>query len=220
VRLFASFLSEIEASGGRAHRLQWRHGDTLREGELRWPREVGTNEHGQRFERVVVGLEGGSPLRVGEPVPNPSPVRSAAARAWESTGEMVSLTLYSVVRLLQGRLGVETLGGPLMIFDVAGQAAREGSTSYLTLMAFVSVNLGLINLLPVPLLDGGHLVFFLVEAVTRRPVPRRVRTIASYVGLFLLLALMALALKNDLTRRFGDAPRATEVRTIDHEVLE
>jgi regulator of sigma E protease len=220
VRLFASFLSEIESSGGRAHRLQWRHGDTLREGELRWPREVGTNEHGQRFERVVIGLEGGSPLRVGDPVPNPSPVRSAAVRAWESTGEMVSLTLFSVVRLLQGRLGVETLGGPLMIFDVAGQAAREGSTSYLTLMAFVSVNLGLINLLPVPLLDGGHLVFFLVEAVTRRPVPRRVRTIASYVGLFLLLALMALALKNDLTRRFGDAPRATEVRTIDHEVLE
>jgi regulator of sigma E protease len=211
VRLFASFLSDLR--GDEPHRLQWRHGRELREGELRLPREVGVSEHGQPFEQLVVGIEGGAPLRVGDPVPNPSPVWGAAVRAWESTGEMVSLTVYSVVRLLQGRLGVETLGGPLMIFDVAGQAAREGSTSYLTLMAFVSVNLGLINLLPVPLLDGGHLVFFLIEAVTRRPVPRRVRTVASYVGLLLLLTLMALALKNDLQRRFVfDEPETVETR--------
>ncbi|MCB9624513.1 MAG: RIP metalloprotease RseP [Sandaracinus sp.] len=218
IRLFASLVATLEDPNGGARRLQWRHGSTLREGELRLPREVGINEHGQRFERVALGMEGGAALRVGEPVENPSPLRSAAVRAWESTREMVSLTLYSVVRLLQGRLGVETLGGPLMIFDVAGQAAREGGNSYLKLMAFVSVNLGLINLLPVPLLDGGHLLFFLIEAITRRPVPRRVRTIASYVGLVLLLALMALALKNDLRRRFEEpTPAVTRIQAPETE---
>ena len=73
-------------------------------------------------------------------------------------------------------------------------------------MAFISVNLGLINLLPIPLLDGGHLLFFLVEGATRRPVPKRIRGWAALAGLVLLIALMILALKNDLQRRFGAAP--------------
>ena len=94
---------------------------------------------------------------------------SDAGRA-RATSEVVELTLFSILRLMQGRLSVKSIGGPLTIFDVAGTAAREGALNYLTLMAFISINLGLINLLPIPLLDGGQLLFTLFEAVLRRPM--------------------------------------------------
>jgi regulator of sigma E protease len=110
----------------------------------------------------------------------------------------------SVVRLIEGRLTVKSIGGPITIFDVAGTAAREGTTNYLTLMAFISVNLGLINLLPVPLLDGGHLLFFLVEGVSRRRLSAKARQYASLVGLVLLVTLMLVAFKNDLERQWPD----------------
>jgi regulator of sigma E protease len=106
------------------------------------------------------------------------------------------------VRLLQGRLSVKSIGGPLTIFEVAGTAAREGALDYLKLMAFISINLGLINLLPVPLLDGGHLLFVMYEAVVRRPVNTRLREYAHIAGLVILVAIMILAFKNDIERQW------------------
>lgn len=210
LRLWATFLADLRAAPEEDHAIAWRRGTTLHRGTLRLPRETGVTEYGQPFERVHVGIASWMPLRVDEGVPNPHPIAYAWRRAWESTAEMVSLTVTSVVRLFQGRLGVQSIGGPLMIFDAAGQAAREGATNYLKLMAFISVNLGLINLLPVPLLDGGHLLFFLIEGVTRRPIPGRVRRLASLVGLLVLLALMILALKNDVDRVYpSDTPEET-----------
>ena len=103
---------------------------------------------------------------------------------------------------MQGRLSVKSIGGPLTIFEVAGTAAREGALNYLTLMAFISINLGLINLLPIPLLDGGHLMFVLYEAVVRRPISTRMREYAHIVGLLVLVAIMILAFKNDLERQW------------------
>ena len=117
-----------------------------------------------------------------------------------ATADVVVLTVYSVVRLLQGRLSMKAIGGPLAMLEYAGTAAREGPLNYLTLMAFISVNLGLLNLLPIPLLDGGHLMFFLVEAIARRPLSLRVREYAHIAGLALLLALMTVAFKNDIER--------------------
>ena len=118
---------------------------------------------------------------------------------------MVSLTVTSVLRLFQGRVGVSTIGGPLMMFDAAGEAAEQGATNYLKLMAFISVNLGLLNLLPIPLLDGGQLMFLAVEATSRRRIGIRIRRIASIIGFFILLLLMGLAIKNDVDRLFpGD----------------
>jgi len=97
---------------------------------------------------------------------------------------------------------MKSIGGPLTVFEVAGTAAEEGALNYLTLMAFISINLGLINLLPVPLLDGGHLMFFLLEAVSRRPISVRVREYAHIAGLVFLIGIMVLAVKNDLERQW------------------
>jgi regulator of sigma E protease len=148
------------------------------------------------------GMQNWVPTRVPDAVPNPSPIAYAWSEAIRRTRDMVELTVFSILRLFQGRVGVEAIGGPLTIFEYAGTAAREGPVNYLTLMAFVSVNLGILNLLPIPLLDGGHLAFFLFEGVSRRRPSPRVRQVASLVGLVILVALMILAFTNDLGRQW------------------
>jgi regulator of sigma E protease len=118
---------------------------------------------------------------------------------------MVELTVYSAIRLFQGELTVKSLGGPITVYEVAGTAAREGTVNFLEVMAFISVNLGLINLLPIPLLDGGHLLFFLMEAVSRRKVSTKVRQYASLTGLTILIVLMVIAFKNDIERNWFES---------------
>ena len=93
---------------------------------------------------------------------------------------------------------MENVGGPIQLFQLAAQAAEAGVFAYLHMLALISVNLGLINLLPIPIFDGGHLLFCLVEAVKRRPLSHRAREAASMVGLVLLFALLLLALRNDI----------------------
>jgi regulator of sigma E protease len=99
-------------------------------------------------------------------------------------------------------VSLSTLGGPITVYDVVGEESSKGVSYFVWAMAVISINLGLINLLPIPVLDGGHLVFFLFEAVLRRPLPLRVRELASLAGMVLLVALMAVAFKNDVERRW------------------
>jgi regulator of sigma E protease len=197
-----TFLEDLKADGPAEHQLTWRRGEETitRTYELR--RERGVTEHGQPYDRYVVGMRNWVPMRIDPGVPNPNPIGYAVREAWGSTVEMVELTLLSVVRLLQGRLTVKSIGGPLTIFEVAGTAAREGTLNYLTLMAFISINLGLINLLPIPLLDGGHLLIFLIEGVSRRKLSTKARQYASLAGLVVLVLLMVLAFKNDIERQW------------------
>ncbi|MEM7675731.1 MAG: site-2 protease family protein, partial [Myxococcota bacterium] len=89
---------------------------------------------------------------------------------------------------------------PLSMFGVAAAAAEQGLLQYLKTLALISLNLGLVNLLPIPILDGGHLMFCAVEAIRRKPVSLRTRELASMVGLVLLFAVLVLALHNDFLR--------------------
>jgi regulator of sigma E protease len=99
-----------------------------------------------------------------------------------------------------GRVPLRELGGPIAIARAAGQQARQGVKYYLMTMAFLSVNLGVLNLFPIPGLDGGLLFFFLIEAVMRRPLAQRHREIAQQVGLFVLVTLMLFVFYNDIHR--------------------
>jgi regulator of sigma E protease len=212
IRVWATFLEDLRVGGGRAHTLVWRRGGRELSARYALAHERGTTEYGQRYDRYAVSMRQWIPARSDPPVPNPSRLLYAVRESISSTAEVVELTVYSVVRLLQGRLSARSLGGPLQIFSYAGEAARSGTLDYLKLMAFISVNLGLINLLPIPLLDGGHLVFFLFELVARRPVPRRIREYASIAGLSVLVLLMVFAFANDLQRQW---PSIVEAVTRD-----
>jgi regulator of sigma E protease len=125
------------------------------------------------------------------------------AFAWEQLSTIVRLTFVGIVKLLTGQLSFKTVGGPLMLFSIASEAAEEGLSSFLFQMALISVNLGLMNLLPIPVLDGGNIAQALLEAVTRRPLSARARVVAQGVGLALLVTLMLFVFKNDIVRLMG-----------------
>jgi regulator of sigma E protease len=108
--------------------------------------------------------------------------------------------ILSVAKIFQGKISAQDIGGPLLIGQAAAQQAQAGLESLLLFMAVISINLGVLNLLPIPVLDGGHLLFFLVEAVMRRPLDMRHREIAQQVGLVILFGLMAFAFYNDILR--------------------
>ena len=116
--------------------------------------------------------------------------------------EVTHLTVLSMVKLFQGVVPLKTVGGPLMIADMADKAAKTGGATFFMLLAVVSINLGILNLLPIPILDGGHLMFYTIEAVIRRPVSQKVREYAQQAGMLLLISLMVLAFYNDIVRYF------------------
>ncbi len=124
---------------------------------------------------------------------------------WESiyqTYNITKLTILTVIKLIEGKISAKTLGGPIMIAEMAGQQAKEGMASLAFFIALISINLAIINFLPIPVLDGGHLVFFFIEVIIGRPVNIRVREIAQQAGIFALILLMILVFYNDITRVF------------------
>ncbi|GAA4497041.1 sigma E protease regulator RseP [Pseudaeromonas paramecii] len=124
----------------------------------------------------------------------------AVAEALDKTGNMISLTVAMLGKLLTGILSLDNLSGPISIAKGAGSSAEFGLVYFLGFLALVSVNLGIINLFPLPILDGGHLLFYLVEAVTGRPVPEKFQEYAFKFGAAILVCLMAIALFNDFAR--------------------
>ncbi|MGJ8648029.1 MAG: RIP metalloprotease RseP [Marinomonas colpomeniae] len=116
------------------------------------------------------------------------------------TSKMVSLTVSSIGKMLQGLISVDNLSGPITIAKVASASAESGVQSFLKFMAYLSVSLGVLNLLPIPMLDGGHLLFFGIEAIRRKPVSEKIQSMAYRVGASLLFALMAIAIFNDIAR--------------------
>ena len=106
-------------------------------------------------------------------------------------------------KMLVGQLSLRNISGPVTIADYAGQTARIGWVAYLSFLALVSVSLGVLNLLPIPMLDGGHLLYYLIEIVRGSPPPARWIEIGQRAGFGLLACLMVLALFNDMVRIFG-----------------
>lgn len=121
----------------------------------------------------------------------------------ERTWEVASMTLTTLGRMLIGEASLKNLSGPLTIADYAGQSAQLGITPFLSFLALVSVSLGVLNLLPLPMLDGGHLMYYLFEGLSGRPVSEWWLAQLQRVGVFVMLLMMTLALSNDVTRLLG-----------------
>jgi regulator of sigma E protease len=127
----------------------------------------------------------------------------AVLRGLEQTWERIYLISVSIKKLFTGSISAKTIGGPILIFQVYGQQAELGLSYFVLLTAFLSINLGLLNLLPIPILDGGHILFFLIEIIKGKPISDANRERAAQVGLFMLLSLMIFAFYNDLMRVFN-----------------
>jgi len=124
----------------------------------------------------------------------------ALSAALERTLDLTLFTFESMGKMLQGLISPANLSGPITIAQVAASSAESGLWSWLGFLALLSISLGALNLLPIPVLDGGHLLFYAVEALTGRPVPEKVQALGYQMGMMLVLSLMAFALYNDVAR--------------------
>lgn len=124
----------------------------------------------------------------------------AFGKAVQKTGEISSMILNSMTKMVRGLIGLENLSGPITIAKVAGQSAEMGWQTFISFMALMSVSLGILNLLPIPMLDGGHLVYYFIEAIRGKPVSEQIQMIGFKIGMVLLGSMMVLALFNDFMR--------------------
>ena len=133
----------------------------------------------------------------------PLSLGQAAVEGWRGTVGASTQIVRTVRGLFSGRISRREVGGPILIGQLAGESARMGLDAFLAFMALISINLAVLNLLPVPVLDGGQFLFLLAEAVVRRPLPLKLRERLTMVGLVLIVLLMGLAFSNDIRRLFG-----------------
>ncbi len=127
----------------------------------------------------------------------------SVAKAVERTWGVSTFTLKMLGKMIVGEVSLKNLSGPITIADYAGQSAQLGWLAYMSFLALISISLGVLNLMPVPLLDGGHLMYYVAEIVKGSPVSDRVMEVGQQVGMVLLFSLMAFALYNDINRLFG-----------------
>lgn len=204
VPAWSTFIERIKRAPDRPHHIDYlaSRDNRVRSGTFQMRREEFVDDQGQIAKKYVLRVEHWIPLAPEDKVAHPSPIRYAADKALEETYDVTRLIAVAFVRLIQGRLSFDSFSGPITIYEVAGEEGRKGANYFIWVMALLSINLGLINLMPVPVLDGGHLVFLGIEATMRRPLPLRVREIAHLLGMLLLFLLMVLAFKNDVERRW------------------
>jgi regulator of sigma E protease len=126
----------------------------------------------------------------------------ATSKAVIDTYNLTELTVVGIGKLIKGSISAKNVGGPILIFQQAGERAKAGKSSFLFFLALISINLGIVNLLPIPILDGGHIFFSIIELVVRRKIPVRAIDVAQKVGVGILVCIMVLATFNDVMRIF------------------
>ena len=124
----------------------------------------------------------------------------AIPHAWQQMYEFTYFNFLLIGKLITGKISLQGLGGPITIFDSAGDALNSGMIAFISFLAFLSISIGVINLLPIPGLDGGHLFFQLIEVITRRPVPEKIMSLFYHLGFILIVMVFAIALINDMLR--------------------
>lgn len=158
----------------------------------------GKNAFGESIEKFAIGIVSkGEIYHV-----SLNPVE-ALSRALVDIWGLVKLTILSVVKMISGSISADNLGGPIMIAQMAGEQAKAGMTNFAWFIALLSVNLGIINLFPIPVLDGGHLLFFAIEGITGKPVGEKLREKLIQFGAAVLVALMVFVFYNDIVRMFN-----------------
>ncbi|WNG25111.1 RIP metalloprotease RseP [Cystobacter fuscus] len=206
LRSFNVLAGELSTLKDKPFTLSWRSAQDgqVHTQQLAQVMRTSTDEMGQESSRLELGVRPWLPssaellpvdtvvvtLGVGEAL------REAVVVVPKIVGQMVKV----IGGLVSGQVSTKTLGGPVMMYQLASKSAEQGWDSFLHLMAIISINLGVMNLLPIPILDGFHLLSAFWEAIRRRPIPVRVREMANVVGLILLVALMGMAFFNDITR--------------------
>ncbi|MCK4089289.1 RIP metalloprotease RseP [Acinetobacter radioresistens] len=178
--------------------------DVLRNGEIK---QLDVMPQGQRDNMGnVIGMLGvqSTPGKVTIPDEYKQTIQYNPAQALmmavDKTGQISRMILNSMAKMVRGLIGLDNLSGPITIAKVAGQSAEMGWQTFISFMALMSISLGILNLLPIPMLDGGHLVYYFIEAIRGKPVSEQIQIFGLKIGMVLLGSMMLLALFNDFMR--------------------
>jgi len=185
----------IKKSGGKSIQITIERGKELIQVSVVPEISKVKNIFGEEIERPLIGVTAAQKVVVKKV----NPV-FALYYGVEQTWTLTKLFVLTVIKMIERVVPAKTLGGPIFIAQLAGQQARQGIMNLIYFIGLISVNLAILNLLPVPVLDGGHLAFFAFEAITGKPVSMEKREIAQQVGLFLLIILMVFVFYNDISR--------------------
>lgn len=189
-----AFVEKVRESAGKPLLLEGVRGGNRFEVRVT-PDAVEEGDSGKRIGRIKVEV----PLAPEMATVSDGPL-TAVAKGAQRTWDTSAMTIKMIGKMIIGQVSLKNITGPITIADYAGQTARVGLVSYLSFLAFISISLGVMNLLPIPVLDGGHLLYYALEILTGRPVSERFGEIAQRAGLGLLMALMLVAAFNDIVR--------------------
>jgi len=195
--LWMDWVDYVRARPGTPIEVEYQRGDELRRVSLVPEAEV--DDSGETFGRVGLGVELPEMPQELLRTFDRGPLEALGA-AVQRTGELSVFTLNSIKKMIIGLISPKNLSGPITIAKVASASAKSGLEAYLSFLALLSVSLGVLNLLPIPVLDGGHLLFYFAELLAGRPVPEKIQALGYQLGLFLVLGIMFLALYNDFSR--------------------
>jgi len=191
----------IASAGGKTLHITVLRGETFFDVEITPKLTTAKNAIGETENRYLIGIS-----TAGISIPDEDKFTkrlnpfSAFRESIERAYFVVEISLVGIVKMIKGDISPKNLGGPIMIVQMAGDQAKEGAANLIYFIAFISINLAMVNFLPIPVLDGGHLLFFSIELLMGRPVNIRTREIAQQVGVFILLMLMVFVFYNDINR--------------------
>ncbi len=192
---WADISGTIKKSAGNEIEIKIKRGTENLSFKIKPQLKKSKNEFGEEVDRYLIGVESS-----GNMIPRELSPGSAFTESVKQTWQVAEVTVLSMVKMVQGKISKKELGGPIMIAQMAGAQARQGVANLIWFIAIISVNLAVLNILPIPVLDGGHLVFFTIEAIKGSPVSENARMTAQQIGMLLLLLLMVFVFYNDLTR--------------------
>ncbi len=195
--LWMDWVDYVRARPGMPIEVEYQRGDELRRVSI--VPEAAVDDSGETLGRVGLGVELPEMPQELLRTFDRGPVEALGA-AVQRTGELAIFTLNSIKKMIVGLISPKNLSGPITIAKVASASAKSGLEAYLSFLALLSVSLGVLNLLPIPVLDGGHLLFYFAELLAGRPVPEKIQALGYQLGLFLVLGIMFLALYNDFSR--------------------
>jgi regulator of sigma E protease len=198
IELWSELADVIGDSEGRGLEFEIERDDKILHIEVVPEKKEGTNIFGEEVDSYQIGISSSQVMMVKRYNPLEA-VFQGIGQTWSVT----KLVIVGIYKIFEGVVSPRELGGPILIAKMSGEFAKQGLIPFVFFMAFLSINLGVLNLLPIPVLDGGHLMFFLIEAATGKEVNVRWREMAQQVGFFLLIMLMIFVFWNDIVRIFG-----------------
>ena len=200
VHVWALDLSSLSVDPKAELTLTWQRGSLVMRHALRLAAHRVTDDFKETSTTYVFGARNDPAASAMYTASRETGWAPAAVRSGAQVRDDIMMIGQAVGRLVRGRLPLDAMGGPIMLFVIAEKSAKQGPTFFFRTLAMISVNIGLMNLLPVPTLDGGHLLFLGIEAVSRRPPSLRIRETAQAVGLVLIALLMLMVFRNDVMR--------------------